>query len=195
MVALSAHYHLTVEEYLAFEETSPVKHEYIDGQVFAMAGTTDRHNVIAGNLYALLRRHLRGRGCRVYFADVKVRLQHNNRFYYPDLFVTCDSRDDQTTTYKSFPKLIIEVLSDGTEAFDRGDKFNDYQTLESLEEYGLVNSKNQRLEIFRRQENGRWQYQSYTAPHLQIYLQSLDLSLAIADVYEDVFFDTDPLIP
>jgi len=207
MVALSDHYRLTVEEYLALEENSPVKHEYVDGQVFAMAGTTDSHNLIAGNLYALIRRHLRGSDCRVYFADLKVRLQHSNRFYYPDLLVTCDRRDDQTATYKRFPKLIIEVLSDGTEAFDRGDKFNDYQTLESLEEYGLVNSKNQRLEIFRRQENDRWQYQSYGPLNPQIALQSIDLSLAIADVYEDVAggennlslnpqpWASDPLIP
>jgi len=109
--------------------------------------------------------------------------------------VTCDRRDDQTSTYKRFPKLIIEVLSDGTEAFDRGDKFNDYQTLDSLEEYVLVNSKGQRVEIFRRQEKGRWQYESYVSPpHCQVQLQSIDLGLAIsqrsatrcADLYEDV---------
>lgn len=195
MVALSDHYRLTVEEYLALEENSPVKHEYIDGQVFAMAGTTDSHNLIAGNLYTLIRRHLRGSDCRVYFADLKVRLDRNNRFYYPDLLVTCDRRDDQTSTYKRFPKLIIEVLSDDTEAFDRGDKFNDYQTLDSLEEYVLVNSKGQRVEIFRRQEKGGWQYESYASPpHPQVQLKSIDLGLAIsqrsatryADLYEDV---------
>ncbi|MEB3161252.1 MAG: Uma2 family endonuclease, partial [Synechocystis sp.] len=82
-----------------------------------------------------------------------------------------------------------EVLSDGTEAFDRGDKFNDYQTLESLEEYVLVSSKNQRIEIFQRQENHGWQYQSYSAQNPQVLLESIDLVLAIADVYEDVFLE------
>lgn len=207
MVALSDHYRLTIEEYLTLEENSPIKHEYIDGQVFAMAGTTDSHNLIAGNLYALIRRHLRGSDCRVYFADLKVRLNQHNRFYYPDLLVTCDVRDGETATYKRFPKLIIEVLSDGTEAFDRGDKFNDYQTLDSLAEYVLVNSKSQRLEIFRRQGNSGWQYQSYTAQNPQVQLASIDLFLAIADVYEDVplghknlslnppNWASDPLIP
>ncbi|MEY2984532.1 MAG: hypothetical protein RLZZ568_1149 [Cyanobacteriota bacterium] len=189
MVALSDHYRLSVEEYLALEETSPVKHEYIDGQVFAMAGTTDRHNVIAGNLYALIRGHLRGSDCRVYFADLKVRLEQLNRFYYPDLLVTCDRRDGETATYKRFPKLIIEILSDGTEAFDRGDKFNDYQTLDSLTEYGLVNSKTQRVEIFQRQGNHHWQYQAYTAPNAQVHFASIDLVLPLSDVYEDVFLE------
>ncbi len=100
--------------------------------------------------------HLRGSDCRVYFADVKVRLEKRNHFYYPDILVTCDDRDRETATYKRFPKLIVEVLSDSTEAFDRGDKFNDYQTLESLEEYVLVNSKHQRVETFRRGEQGLW---------------------------------------
>ncbi len=101
---------------------------YIDGQVYAMAGTTDTHNIIGLNFTFIIRNHLRGSGCRVYFADVKVRLEKRNHFYYPDIIVTCDDRDRETATYKSFPKLIIEVLSDSTEAFDRGDKFNDYQT-------------------------------------------------------------------
>ncbi len=187
MVALSDNYRLTVEEYLALEENSPIKHEYIDGNVFAMAGTTDSHNLIAGNLYTLIRRHLRGSDCRVYFADLKIRLQQSNGFYYPDLLVTCDPRDGETATYKRFPKLIIEVLSDGTEAFDRGDKFNDYQTLDSLEEYVLISSKKQRVEIFRHQENDRWQYESYdAAQNPQVQLESIDLFLAIADLYEDV---------
>lgn len=187
MVALSDHYRLTVEEYLALEENSPIKHEYMDGNVFAMAATTDSHNLIAGNLYALTRRHLRGSDCRVYFADLKVRLDQNNRFYYPDLLVTCDPQDNETSTYKRFPKLIIEVLADGTEAFDRGDKFNDYQTLDSLKEYMLVNSKRRRVEIFQRQEKGGWQYESHDSPpSSQVHLKSIDLSVAIADLYEDV---------
>lgn len=85
MIALSDFYHLTPEEYLKLEETSPIKHEYIDGQAYAMAGTTDTHNTIAGNLYTLIRNHLRGTDCRVYFADIKAKIEKRNRFYYPDL--------------------------------------------------------------------------------------------------------------
>ncbi|WP_149975692.1 Uma2 family endonuclease, partial [Microcystis aeruginosa] len=117
MIALSNYNNLTPEEYLQFEETSLIKHEYIDGQVYAMAGTTDTHNIVAGNIYTIIRNHLRGSDCRVYFADVKVRLEKRNHFYYPDILVTCDDRDRETATYKRFPKLIVEVLSDSTEAF------------------------------------------------------------------------------
>ena len=188
MIALSDSYQLTPEEYLKLEETSPIKHEYIDGQAYAMAGTTDTHNTIAGNLYTLIRNHLRGTDCRVYFADIKAKIEKRNRFYYPDLLVTCDPKDRETPTYKRFPKLIIEILSDSTEAFDRGDKFNDYQTLDSLQEYVLVDSKQQRIETYQRDIAGRWFYQSYTPINQPILLQSIDLTLEIAALYEDVEF-------
>ena len=147
MIASPNQFFLSPEEYLSYEEDSPFKHEYIDGEIYAMAGTTDTHNIIAGNLFSLIRNHLRGTDCRTFFADIKAKIESKNCFYYPDLLVTCNPNDRETSTYKCFPKLIIEVLSDSTEAFDRGDKFNDYQTLPSLEEYILVNSKHQRLEI------------------------------------------------
>ena len=188
MIALSNYNNLTPEEYLQFEEKSPIKHEYIDGQIYAMAGTTDTHNIIGLNLTFIIRNHLRGSDCRVYFADVKVRLEKRNHFYYPDIIVTCDDRDRETATYKSFPKLIIEVLSDSTEAFDRGDKFNDYQTLESLEEYVLVNSKHQRVETFRRGEQGLWILQTYQQESFS--LQSINLTASFRDLYEDITLET-----
>ena len=188
MIALSNSYHLTPEEYLQLEETSPIKHEYIDGQAYAMAGTTDTHNTIALNLASLIRNHLRGSDCRVYFADIKAKIEKRNRFYYPDLLVTCDPKDRETSTYKRFPKLIIEILSDSTEAFDRGDKFNDYQTLDSLQEYVLVDSKQQRVETYQRDTAGRWLYQSHTPINRNIPLQSLDLNLDFIALYEDVEF-------
>ncbi|HAO13231.1 MAG TPA: hypothetical protein DCQ51_19185, partial [Planktothrix sp. UBA8407] len=109
-----------------------------------------------------------------------------NCFYYPDILVTCHPQDQETSTYKRFPKLIIEVLSESTEAFDRGDKFNDYQTLDSLEEYVLVNTKHQRVEIFRRQKKGGWYFQTYTHSEVNFTLQSLNLTLSLVDIYEDV---------
>jgi Uma2 family endonuclease len=153
-----------------------------------MAGTTDIHNIVSGNIYTIIRNHLRGSDCRVYFTDVKVRLEKRNHFYYPDIIVTCDDRDRETATYKSFPKLIIEVLSDSTEAFDRGDKFNDYQTLESLQEYVLVNSKHQRVETFRRGEQGLWILQTYQQESFS--LQSINLTASFQDLYEDVTLET-----
>lgn len=185
MIALSDFQYLTPEQYLQLEAESPTKHEYVDGEVFAMAGTTDTHNTISLNIAFLIRNHLRGTGCRVYVADIKARLDERNCFYYPDLLVTCEAQDRETSTYKRFPKLIIEVLSDSTEAFDRGDKFNDYQTIVSLEEYILVNTKHQRLEVFRRTKGNIWTFQSYGADVKNVDLQSIDLTVAIADIYED----------
>ncbi|MEB3309587.1 MAG: Uma2 family endonuclease [Snowella sp.] len=188
MIALADSYHLTPEEYLNLEENSPIKHEYINGQTYAMAGTTDNHNTIAGNLYTLIRNHLRGTNCRVYFADIKAKLEKRNCFYYPDLLITCDPQDRETNTYKRFPKLIVEVLSDSTEAFDRGDKFNDYQSLDSLQEYVLIDSKKKRLEIYQRDSTNYWFYQSHTPLNPDIYFQSLDLRLNLTELYEDVEF-------
>jgi Uma2 family endonuclease len=151
------------------EEQSQIKHEYINGEIYSMAGATDIHITLALNLAILLRNHLRGSGCQLYIADMKARIEARNCFYYPDILVTCDPRDQQTPTYKRFPRLIAEVLSDSTVgvacpqgvAFDRGDKFADYQTLDTLQEYILLNSRQQRLECFRRSETG-WFLQSYS---------------------------------
>lgn len=184
---------LSLEEYLQMEEHNPIKHEYRDGEIYAMAGANDAHVTITGNLFALLRSHVRGSGCRVYIADMKARLEQLNRFYYPDILVTCDPRDQETDTYKRFPKLIVEVLSDSTELFDRGDKFADYQTLDSLEEYVLINTKRQRVECFRRNAKGLWELQFYIPELLPpdqatFQLQSIGFESAIADLYEDVTF-------
>jgi Uma2 family endonuclease len=189
MIAFPQSTDLSPEEYLHLEEHSDIKHEYIDWQVYAMAGANDAHVTIALNLAALLRNHVRNSGCRVYIADMKVRIQSLNRFYYPDVMVTCDDRDRETLVYKQFPNLIIEVLSDSTEAFDRGDKFADYQQIESLQEYVLINTKRQRVECFRRGDDGLWILQSYTSQQDSYQLQSIDFEGTMAALYEDVSFD------
>jgi Uma2 family endonuclease len=181
--------YLTPEEYLQMEEISQIKHEYIDGQAYAMAGASDSHLTIAGNLFVLLRLHLRGSGCRVYMSDMKAQIQSINRFFYPDVMVTCDERDRATSTYKQYPCLILEVLSDSTEAFDRGDKFADYQQIETLQEYVLVNTKRQRVECFRRSSEGLWILRSYTSESSLVRLESVNFEGTMADVYEDVTFN------
>jgi Uma2 family endonuclease len=108
---VAAQIYLTPDEYLHMEEHSDIKHEYIDGYIYAMAGTLDPHVTIAGNLFALLCNHVRGSGCRVYIAEMKARIESLNRYYYPDVMVTCDERDRETPAYKRFPNLIVEVLS------------------------------------------------------------------------------------
>ncbi|MDY6806482.1 MAG: Uma2 family endonuclease, partial [Cyanobacteriota bacterium] len=130
--------YLSPDAYLEGEKSSPIKHEYIQGEVCAMAGACDAHVTIAGNLFALLRSHVRGSGCRVYMSDMKARIETMDIFYYPDVMVTCDESDRQFDYFKRYPCLIVEVLSDSTESRDRGDKFADYRELSSLQEYVLI---------------------------------------------------------
>ena len=139
---------LTPEEYLKLENDSGTKHEYFAGKVFAMAGATDAHVTIALNTAIALRNHLRGSECRIYISDMKAKIEQKNRFFYPDVMVTCAQEDRQNQLYKEFPCLVIEVLLDSTEAFDRGDKFADYQALPSLKEYVLVNTRKQMMRRF-----------------------------------------------
>ena len=182
--------HLTPEEYLQLETHSLGKHEYFNGDIFAMAGATDAHVTIAGNLFAELRSHLRGSGCRVFISDMKARIDSRNHFFYPDILVTCDPRDREIDTYKRFPKLIVEVLSKSTESFDRGDKFNDYQTLDSLEEYVLINTQHRRVEIFRRHTDGLWLFQNYDDSET-FHLKSIHYTGTFEMLYEDVSLEAD----
>ncbi|NJR70315.1 MAG: Uma2 family endonuclease [Synechococcales cyanobacterium CRU_2_2] len=186
MVALSDRTYLTPDQYLTLETQSDVKHEYYDGEIFAMAGATDSHVTVAGNIFAMMLTHLRGSGCRVYISDMKARIERRDRFFYPDVMVTCESKDAETPLYKSFPKLIIEVLSDSTEAYDRGDKFADYQTLDSLEEYVLISTKRSRIECFRRGEAGLWILHTFVEG--QFSLASVGFEGAVEAVYESVMF-------
>jgi Uma2 family endonuclease len=153
-----------------------------------MAGANDPHVTIALNTAFLIRNHLRGSNCRVYIFDMKVRIDTLNRFYYPDVMVTCDPRDTQSQNQKKYPKLIIEVLSKLTEGFDRGDKFADYQQLESLEEYVLVNTKRQRIDTFRLNQEGLWILKSYSGEQEIFQLSSINLEGKFIDLYEDVSF-------
>ena len=110
MIALPEQISLTPDEYLQLEAQSLVKHEYINGDIYVQAGATDAHNTIALNMATMLRAHVRGSGCRIYISDMKARIESRNRFYYPDILFTYDSRDQETDTFKRFPRLIVEVL-------------------------------------------------------------------------------------
>ena len=177
--------YLSPEEYLAAEQDSATKHEYIQGQVYAIAGASDAHVTVAGNLFTLLRNHVRGTGCRAYMADMKAQIESANIFYYPDVMVTCDERDRNSAYFKRYPCLIVEVLSSTTEAFDRGNKFANYRQLESLQEYVLINSEKLSVECFRRNAEGRWELYPYNQGE-EIYLASIDFRCPIEELYEDV---------
>jgi Uma2 family endonuclease len=176
---------LSAQEYLEAEKHSEVKHEFEHGRIWAMAGATDAHVTIAGNVFALLREHLRGGPCRVYVSDMKVRIGAADAFYYPDVTVTCDPRDRASEYYKRHPCLIVEVLSESTEAFDRGNKFAVYRQLESLEECVLVDTRTMCVDAFRRGPEKRWVLYPFRAGD-EVVLSSADLRCPIALLYENV---------
>lgn len=177
----------TAEEYLASEETSPVKREYVDGRVFAMTGVSRRHNVISGNIHSILRAHVRGSGCRAYIADVKARVEAANSFYYPDVMVSCDQHDDRAV-FTSSPVLIVEVLSRSTASIDRREKVLAYKQIDSLQEYLIVHQSKKRVELHRRNKQGQWEILEF-GPGSEMLLESLPtgpLTLSIEAIYEDV---------
>lgn len=186
MVANPAQTVMTVEEYLAQEEVGEVKHEYVNGQVYAMSGGTLDHDTIANNVRAALRDYLRGGSCRVFGPDVRLRVSPTI-YYYPDGIVVCDDDTLRGTDVEvARPRLIAEVLSDSTEAKDRGSKFRDYQTLTGFEEYLLVDSQSRSVERFRRTERGLWLYQHHD-PEATVTLESIGLTIATPLLYELTF--------
>ncbi len=182
-------FHLTVQEYLEFEEKSDVKHEYVAGRIFAMAGATEGHNTIAGNLFAQLRFHLRGSGGRAYLADMKVRIEIADTFYYPDVMVTCEPFALKSV-FKSNPDLIVEVLSPSTENTDRREKLSIYRQLESLREYAIVYQDRIRVELYRKDQQNRWQLEIFEEGEA-VTFHSLPspLTLSMQEIYEDVVFE------
>jgi Uma2 family endonuclease len=190
VVATAEKIKISPDEYLEAEKTSLFKHEYIQGEVYEIVGSSDPHVTISLNLASLLRSFLRGKGCRVYISDIKVRIDSLNIFYYPDVLVTCDPRDQEFSYYKKYPKLIVEVLSESTEAKDRGNKFADYRQLETLQEYVLVSQTKMLVECFRRNSDNLWVLYPYTNPQELVTFSSVDFTFSLADLYEDVYFES-----
>jgi len=174
------------DAYLAWEAGQPLKHEYWDGEVFAMAGASDSHVTIAGNVYMALRSHLRGGPCSVFISDMKLQLQQDNAFFYPDVFVTCADADRAQSHYKSAATLVVEVLSPSTSAYDRGEKFAAYRRLPSLREYCLIDSERLSVDLFRRDEAGRWVLYPLEEAQQELELASVDLRLPLRLLYADV---------
>ncbi|AUX43470.1 hypothetical protein SOCE26_049190 [Sorangium cellulosum] len=188
MAQAVVHTRMSEQEYLEFERSSPDKHEYADGEVFAMAGGTLEHSAIATSLLAELRIPLLGRGCRVLTSDMRIKIQATGRYVYPDGSVVCtrpEFTDEKRDTLLN-PRVIIEVLSDSTEAYDRGDKFAGYRTIASVEEYVLASQRAPRIEVFSRQQDGSWSLRIY-GPGERAALVSLGFALEVDRVYTDVF--------
>lgn len=174
---------LSVEDYIAGEDGAECRHEYIDGQVYAMTGASRAHGLILGNLHAMLHARARGGRCQLFINDMKVRLRicGQDIFYYPDLLLTCDP-NDRETYYCTAPCLLIEVLSESTERIDRREKLLAYQSIPSLEAYWLVAQDKRCLEVYRRRD--QWHPEIITSGNLT--LDCLEGELSLDAIYEDV---------
>lgn len=176
---------LTPSEYLAWEEQQECRYEYMDGEILAMTGGTVNHSKIAVNLSTILRNHLRGSGCQVLNSDAKVQTTGSTAYFYPDISVTCDELDRNAEQFISYPCLIIEVLSASTEAYDRGKKFRKYRRSASLQEYVLVSTNEICLDVYQKNEQGRWELATYVAGDI-VEFRSVNLTLPIEQIYEDI---------
>ena len=179
---------LSPAEYLAFEREAETKHEYVGGEVFAMAGASARHNLIVANLIIELGSQLRNGSCRVFSNDQRVAVSPEGPFYYPDVVVVCAEPrflDGERDTLAN-PELVIEVLSPTTEAFDRGLKFSHYRTVPSLQEILFVAQETVRLERFARREGGQWLLADHTKPEAVVELPSVGCRLELARMYDKV---------
>jgi Uma2 family endonuclease len=184
---------MTPDEYLAWEAEQPIKHEYIDGEVYAMAGGTLPHNDIAVNLTSVLRNAVRGTGCKVRMADAKVRISEKGPYFYPDLVVSCDQRDRVATDAICYPTLIVEVLSPSTAGYDRGDKFKFYRRFSTLQEYVLIDAEKVGIDCYRKDSMGKWVLTAYPEDAADVEnpvleLVSINFSCPLALVYEEVEF-------
>ncbi|TPG62402.1 Uma2 family endonuclease [Hymenobacter nivis] len=181
----------TPEEYLALEEKSEVRHEYFDGEIFAMAGASASHNLIKGNMVAALRLGARQRGCRIFDENMRLAVQEKVFYTYPDVMVSCDPADRRDPYLIRQPVLIVEVLSPSTAEYDRTEKFKQYQKLASLRHYLLVSQTAWVVEWFRRNEAGQWIYTLLSEPADVLEIPDLGLSLPLAELYDDT--DVAPL--
>ena len=178
--------YVSPEEYLAMERKAEFKSEYMDGVIYAFAGGSKRHNLIVANIIITLGGQLKGRPCKVYPSDLKVRLPNSKRFFYPDVSAVCgddEFADDEHDVILN-PTLIVEVSSETTAAFDRGKKFLSYQQINSLQEYLLVSQDDILAEGYRRQGNDTWLYTKVTSLEGSLTLPSIECELALKDVYD-----------
>jgi Uma2 family endonuclease len=184
---------MSPSEYLAWEEEQAFRHEYLNGEVYAMTGGTMPHNEVATNLVAMLKTHLRGKGCKVFINDIKVQLSTKGPYLYPDVVVTCKSEDFRSQKLISHPRLIIEVLSPGTEGYDRGEKFKQYRQMPSLQEYVLIDPRQINIECYRLNERNKWELTPYISEDIadltMVEFPSIEFECSIASIYEDVEFD------
>jgi Uma2 family endonuclease len=175
-----AHDKISVDEYLRGEVLAESKHEYIDGEVYAMAGASENHNLLSGNLFSELKNQLKGKPCKIFVSDMKVKVEES--FFYPDVMLVCQE-DNANDYYKTSPIIIVEVLSDTTRRFDKTHKLSAYQQIPSLEEYVLIEQNFSEIQVFSRKNH--WQ-SSYYFLGDSITFTSLNVTVTVEDIYYQV---------
>lgn len=179
---------LSAEDFLAWEAVQQTRHEFVDGEIFAMAGAEDNHVSVSGNVYMALRQHLQGTPCRAFMADMKVHVAAANSFFYPDVLVTCSDADRASRLVKREPTLLVEVLSPSTASYDRGQKFALYRQLDSLQEYAVIDIAERNVDVYRKGADGLWVLHPFARGEAVV-LGSVGLSISsdalFADVEED----------
>jgi Uma2 family endonuclease len=185
VVAKDNYPQLTPEEYFAWSAKQLEKYEYINGKVYAMSGGSKNHSLISVRFITLFANHLEDSDCETGNSDLRVNIVETNNYTYPDVSVTCDERDKTTTQYITYPCLIVEVLSDSIEAYDRGSKFRMYRHNPSLQDYLLVSSTSIEMDLYHKNDAGDWIIINYQAEDI-IELKSINFSFAIAQVYRNL---------
>ncbi len=173
---------MSASDFLTWDVTVTERHEFVDGEVFARAGAEDRHVTVALNVAMALRQHLRGTPCRTYMSDMKLHVAAANSYFYPDVMVTCNEADHANPLIKAAPVLVVEVLSPGTAAYDRGEKFAHYRRVESLQEYMLVDVDTRRTDLHRKGADGLWVLHPFDAG------QTVDLASVGLGITADALF-------
>ena len=177
-------------EYLAGERKADIRHEYFAGEVFAMAGASREHNQISANIVRLLGNQLLEKPCSVFASDMKVKVKKKAKYSYPDIVVVCEKEEyeDEHNDILLNPIVIIEILSDSTEAYDRGDKFSHYQGIPSFTEYILISQYSFKMELFTRQPDNSWRYMIYQNEEDILLIETIECGLPLAEVYRKVRF-------
>ncbi|MEZ4526272.1 MAG: Uma2 family endonuclease [Desulfobacterales bacterium] len=181
--------YISPEEYLEMERASESKSQYIDGEIFAMAGASRNHNRISSNLVRAIGNQLVNTSCNVYSSDMKVKIDRT-KYTYPDIVITCEKEDfeDESEDVLLNPLIIIEILSDSTEAYDRGKKFAFYQRIPSVKEYFLVSQHWCCVERYVRQDSRIWRYSAFQEADSLVVFSSVNCELPIAEIYRNIVF-------
>jgi Uma2 family endonuclease len=182
---------ISPEQYLEMERASETKHEYYNGEVFAMSGASIPHNFVFHNVYGGLVIHLKGSGCKPFGSDMRIHIPLNSLYTYPDISIICGKPEttDAFTDNVTNPSVIIEILSKSTKDYDRGTKFSLYRSIKTLKEYILIDSTSILVEKYTRQENNSWILTEYQELHENFHISTISLTLTLKDIYEDVSFE------